>query len=141
MKTLRTIRNCKDDFKFVCPKLWEQLQTTGDEMVRFCTACKEQVHLCLTDEDTITHAKAGHCIARISPDASELPPMFLGRPVVPIPVTEAQEKAAQLSQREGAITRTLADVKYSHRDCPTCGYPLPDWKVACRVCGEEVGRA
>lgn len=141
MKTNRTIRNCKDDFAFVCPKSWDSLQRTDRDSVRHCQECKEMVYLVRTDEETIERARAGQCIAREIPDASELPVMFLGRPKDHFAATPSQERAEEEFRRERSIDRALVDFKYSRRTCPGCGYPMPDWKRNCTVCGIEIGRA
>src|SRR5262249_12889519 len=57
------IRNCKPEFKFVCPLDWNQLEPTGEAAVRFCHDCKQNVFLCATDIEALDHAKQGHCIA------------------------------------------------------------------------------
>ena len=81
MKTKRTIRNCLlPIFRQVCPKQWDALTPTEDAGVRHCGECKQHVYLCLTDEETLDHARAGHCVARVIPDESELGSMILGRP-------------------------------------------------------------
>ena len=59
MQTKRTIRNCETVFRFQCPKLWEQLALTESPGVRHCSACDRNVYFCVTDEETIEHAKAG----------------------------------------------------------------------------------
>ena len=68
METNLTIRNCAASFRFQCPKLWEKLSPTESPTVRHCSCCDRDVHYCTTDEQTIEHAKAGHCIAREIPE-------------------------------------------------------------------------
>lgn len=138
MKTKRTVRNCKDDFKFVCPQLWEKLERTEQESVRFCTQCREQVHFCRTDEETVRHAQAGHCIAREQPESTEVTAVTVGRPAHP--ERPRRDEADEWNRREQGINKALADLKYAHRACPGCGYPWPDWTPTCRVCGREIGR-
>jgi hypothetical protein len=140
MKTERTVRNCRDGFAFVCPKRWEGLAPTGDENVRHCPACNEDVFFCRTDEETLRRAKAGQCIAREMPDGSELSPIVLGRPETPLVPTPEQEEAGRAWRRERGIDAALENLKYAHRACPGCGYPMPDWKLRCTVCDRELGR-
>jgi predicted amidophosphoribosyltransferase len=45
-----------------------------------------------------------------------------------------------LSRLEARKSHALKDAKYSSRFCPQCGFPVPDWLKACRVCGLAVGR-
>jgi predicted amidophosphoribosyltransferase len=45
-----------------------------------------------------------------------------------------------LSRLEARKSHALKDAKYSSRLCPQCGFPVPDWLRACRVCGFTVGR-
>jgi hypothetical protein len=81
VRTKQTIRNCPlPIFRQVCPQKWEALAPTGDAGVRHCGQCDQQVFLCSTAEETLNHARAGHCVAREIPDSSELPTMYLGRP-------------------------------------------------------------
>lgn len=142
MKTNTTIRNCLPVFSFRCPKVWENLAPTEDETVRHCTECDQNVHLCTTDEETLVHARAGHCIARQLPDESELVEMWLGRmDVEKVDLgTPEQIAAAEWTGRERGINDSLRNID-SPRSCPQCNYPAPTWRVACRVCGFEFGRA
>jgi hypothetical protein len=141
MKTNRTIRNCRDEFKFICPNSWDTLERTEQDSVRFCTECKEKVFLCRTDEETIKRAQSGQCIAREIPDSSEVGALLvLGRPTEPIHQKPEENEAATWFTRERGIDKCLGDLKYSHRRCPKCGYPAPDWKVHCPVCKERIGR-
>ncbi|MCP4787811.1 MAG: hypothetical protein GY903_09765 [Fuerstiella sp.] len=140
LETLKTIRNCDvKGFDFVCPQQWDALQPTADESQRLCTACNELVHLCLTDSETLEHARAGHCIAREIPDSSELPAMYVGRATNVPPHTESQENALEWTHRERGIDDSLKNID-AERYCPKCDYPAPDWRTTCRVCGFEFGR-
>ena len=140
MKTKRTIRNCPlPVFRRVCPREWEQLTPTEDASVRHCGQCNQNVYLCRTDHETLSHARAGHCIARVIPDESELPVMYLGRPKHVPPTTPEQEEALRQTQRERGIDDALKNLN-APRACPRCHYPLQSWRTSCRVCGLEVGR-
>jgi uncharacterized protein (TIGR02996 family) len=50
-------------FEFLCDRRWEDLQATGDRAVRFCDACRQNVHYCDTITEAREHAWEGHCIA------------------------------------------------------------------------------
>jgi hypothetical protein len=141
MKTTRSIRNCPlPVFRMVCPRKWEALTPTGDPAVRHCGQCNQDVYFCTADEQTLTHARAGHCIAREIPDDSDLPGIYLGRPThVPKPTPEEVE-AQRLSQREEGIKDALKNLN-APRSCPRCHYPAPSWRTVCRVCGLHIGRA
>ena len=140
MKTRKTIRNCSvKGFDYVCPQEWNALQPTNDETQRLCIECNEIVYLCVTDNETLSHARAGHCIAREIPDDSELPAMYLGRPTNPPPITVSHERALEWTGRERGIDDSLRNID-AQRCCPTCNYPSPDWRKTCRVCGFEMGR-
>jgi len=142
MRTNRTIRNCPVRMQVVCPKRWDDLASTDRADVRHCAQCDEDVHYCRTDAETLTHARAGRCIAREEPDASELPNIVLGRPAVPLEITEQQEAALRLRARERGIATLLnGRLEGASRDCPECGYPVPDFRVSCYVCGRKLGRA
>ena len=75
----RTIQNCKFEFKFKCPLNWILLKKTDDENVRFCIKCEEKVYFCSSDEDTLTHVKAGHCIAREITNELKIRKIVFGR--------------------------------------------------------------
>jgi len=138
MKTTLKIRNCESTFRFQCPKLWSELFPTERADIRHCDMCNCDVFLCKTDEETIEHARAGHCIARELPDEEQLPYLYVGQPNVPVPTPE-QHEAAKLFGRELAIDDSIKNAD-AGRSCPKCSYPAPRWRVACRVCGFEMGR-
>lgn len=73
MRLINEIRNCVVKFRRVCPRTWEQLSSTPDPGVRFCGTCDHDVFLCSTDAEAVTHARAGHCIAKAMLDSSQLP--------------------------------------------------------------------
>jgi uncharacterized protein (TIGR02996 family) len=50
-------------FSVLCDKGWEDLLVTADQAVRFCDACRQNVHYCDTIQEAREHAWAGHCIA------------------------------------------------------------------------------
>jgi hypothetical protein len=99
------------------------------------------VYLCSSDEETVGHAQAGHCIAREMPDSSELPHVYVGQPVGLPPATPQQEEANRLMLRERGVDDAIKNARSSTRSCPRCQYPAPDWRATCRVCGFEMGRA
>jgi hypothetical protein len=139
--TTRTIRNCPTVFRLVCPQRWEALTPTEEPGVRHCGRCDQRVYICSSDEEAVTHARAGHCIAREMPDASELPRVYVGQPVGLPPVTSQQEEARRVMLRERGVDDAIKNARRSSRCCPRCKYPAPDWRVECRVCGFEMGRA
>jgi len=139
MKTNVTVRNCPVEFRFQCSRQWEDLTTTGDPLVRHCDRCSNDVYLCTTDEATIAHARAGHCIAREAPDDSERR-LGLGRPTDPPEITPTQEAALKWSLRESGIDDSIRKARDAPRCCPQCAFPAPAWRTTCRVCGYEMGR-
>jgi hypothetical protein len=98
------------------------------------------VFYCTTDEETIAHAKAGHCIAREMPDEAEMPAVYIGQPSNVEPMTQAQTEALQWRRRESGVDDSIMNAETSARACPKCQYPAPDWRLSCRVCGFEMGR-
>ena len=50
-------------FDFVCDRRWEELNPTEERAVRFCEACRQNVHYCDTIVEARRHARDGHCIA------------------------------------------------------------------------------
>jgi hypothetical protein len=134
----RIVRFCGVKFKRPCSVNWDLLEPTADDKARHCRTCDQDVHLCVSDEETMQHAEQGHCIARPIPSDSELPRMVLGRvdAVVRLP-TAAQEAALRVVGRERDIARSLDDWRFSKRRCTACGYPVADWLVSCNVCGSK----
>jgi|SRR5579871_709276 len=53
--------DCRRFFKFLCPKVWQDLEPTDEETVRFCSSCRRNVYLCTSREDIDRHA--GECVA------------------------------------------------------------------------------
>src|SRR5262249_22456203 len=107
-------------FSFVCDRRWEDLEVTGERAVRFCDACKQEVHYCDTILEARQHAWAGHCIATdlgvVRQDGDLRPRMLrrtLGRPspgeagvrsvepTDPDPVSVQREQRKQEKEREG----------------------------------------
>lgn len=65
------IANCPVQFRFQCPKLWENLKKTDKPDIRFCETCQKDVHLCRSMEEVHHHAALGNCIAIRSPGRRE----------------------------------------------------------------------
>lgn len=136
---LRTVRSCPNEFAIRrrCDKSWESLAATEDDDVRHCGVCAKDVHFCRTDEETIRHALARHCIAREVPDGSERPPVIVGQSGTRW--TPRQEHAVALTDRERGIAWAIGDgVDDDAKQCVSCGFPLPSWAKRCRVCGGDV---
>lgn len=83
-------------FRQSCPKRWERLNTTENELIRFCETCHKKVFFCATINDAQRHANYGHCVAidsRVARksndvrfDASRDPQvLMLGMPAPPAP--------------------------------------------------------
>ena len=53
--------DCKRFFKFLCPKIWQDLEPTNEDTVRFCSSCQRKVYLCTSREEVDKHS--GECIA------------------------------------------------------------------------------
>jgi len=140
VKTKLTVRNCPVEFRFQCSKLWDDLAVSTDPAIRHCERCGSDVFFCTTDEETIAHARSGHCIAREVPDRSELPRIVLGQLAQPPEYTAQQQEARRWNSRESAIDDSIRNAIRSARSCPRCAYPAPAWRKTCRVCGCEMGR-
>jgi hypothetical protein len=139
VKEETTVRLCSLKFKRQCPLEWDNLVATTDSRVRHCEACDHHVYFCATDEETMAHADQGHCVARSAPHRSELPMIVLGKPdaewLRAHRSTPLQEEAGRIASRESRINDALDNLRYSSRRCSACGYPVPSWWHACRVCG------
>ena len=124
------------------PERWEKLQATDSAGVRHCSVCDHEVYFCASAEETIAHARAGHCIAREEPHPSELPRIRMGRTTAIPTFTSEQERAQELASREHGINTLLKGrLGAASRPCPECGYPVPNLRKSCQVCGLEIGRA
>lgn len=71
-------------FEFVCDKRWDEMTPTGDNAVRLCETCQQNVHYCDTIMEARKKAEHGHCVAvdlGIIRRAGDLDPprMMLGR--------------------------------------------------------------
>ena len=64
--TVSEITDCSWKFKFECPKTWDELEVTSDNMVRQCASCSKPVFLCSKDEEIVQHAKAGDCVCIVT---------------------------------------------------------------------------
>jgi hypothetical protein len=135
-----TVRNCPVDLRLKCPRLWDELAATDRPEVRHCDRRESDAFFCRTDEETIAHARAGHCIAREVPDGSELPAIFVGQPAEVPKRTLLQEEAGRWYARESAIDDPIRNAVKSARSCPRCSYPAPAWRTTCRICGFTMGR-
>ncbi len=68
------IRNCS--IAYECKTKWEDLPNDGISGLRFCEACKKEVHLCVTASDLMESMRRDHCVAiEISGDKKK---MFMG---------------------------------------------------------------
>ena len=57
------VHECPIEFRIKCPKKWNAMRRTKIEGIRFCEACREEVHFCGTIQE-VQHARsAGFCIA------------------------------------------------------------------------------
>jgi hypothetical protein len=126
----RSVSNCKPEFKFRCPKQWDDLARTADQTVRFCQECKENVYLTRTDAETLQRARAGQCVARLRPQDDD-GHLLLGEIS---PEYEAELAAEhQRAQREKRIEEALLRLPGNSRPCPKCGFP-EDAALGCTVC-------
>jgi uncharacterized protein (TIGR02996 family) len=77
------VENCAVSFEYECPLHWDNLTPTEDRAVRFCSACRQEVHYCDTLAQAQRHAWNGHCVAvdaRVlrRPGDLELPMVTMG---------------------------------------------------------------
>ena len=56
-----TIRNCV--FAFKCTAKWNELMSTEDDKIRFCSECQKEVHLCEDDQELVKSVRLNRCIA------------------------------------------------------------------------------
>ncbi|HEX7898013.1 MAG TPA: hypothetical protein VF950_09660 [Planctomycetota bacterium] len=128
MDAYTPIRNCGLSFKFRCPKTWDSLRVTRDPGVRHCEACRKDVYLCVTDEETALRAREGRCVAREMPKDTGESEHLLGEVAADDPMVVR----LQTLRREKRIDQALNSP--SSQACPTCKFPIPDSAQACVVC-------
>lgn len=51
------------EFEYSCPLNWGDLESTEDEMVRYCQQCEKNVTLCMDDAQIDAAWEQGKCIA------------------------------------------------------------------------------
>lgn len=79
---------CSDEFEFVCPRQWGDLEATEQEGVRHCQECNERVYLCTSAEELREHAEQRHCVARPTPYGGAM----VGEPVRGIRISRESEE-------------------------------------------------
>ena len=50
-------------FSYKCPQVWQLLDPTDQETIRYCGECQREVFLCTTEEDLRVHSRLNHCVA------------------------------------------------------------------------------
>ena len=58
----------KDCFKFLCPKMWEDLTSTGTENIRHCNTCDKKVYRADTEKELFKLSNQKKCVAFQSED-------------------------------------------------------------------------
>jgi uncharacterized protein (TIGR02996 family) len=80
------IEKCRVTFDMKCPQRWDRLAPTAAASIRFCEACRRNVHYCATSEEALQHALCGNCIAvdaRVLREKGDLDFLSLGMPKPP----------------------------------------------------------
>ncbi len=133
---LSTIRICAIESPD-CPGFWDCLETTDNTAVRRCRVCSQSVFLCLGDAETLSHARAGHCLARRGFGFRVLRTNHEFEP--PPPLSPEDQAVLETAQADYHRMKALNRLKYSSRFCPQCGYPCPNWEESCYVCSHHLG--
>ena len=123
---LTTVRNCDEIFKFKCPLDWSDLQETEEQKIKFCNQCENNVFLCETDEETIEHAKQGHCIARVTFNIKK--ELTIGQ----TKLDPSEVIAENRIRREEAVTKALN--LEGENTCNRCFYPIEKGSSDCQIC-------
>lgn len=123
---LTTVRNCDEIFTFKCPLDWSDLEETDQQKIKFCNQCENNVFLCETDEETIEHAKQGHCIARVTFNIKK--ELTIGQ----TKLDPSEIIAENRIRREEAINKALKID--SGKTCSRCSYPVEEESLDCQVC-------
>lgn len=56
-----TIRNCV--FAFKCNAVWDDLDDTDEDSIKFCQDCLKEVHYCANDLELAHAVKLNRCVA------------------------------------------------------------------------------
>lgn len=59
-------------FAYECRQRWDNLASTGQDGIRHCDLCRENVYWCESGEQVTEHARLGHCVAVQTPDGPTL---------------------------------------------------------------------
>lgn len=51
------------EFRYECPRTWENLTPTKEAAVRYCDTCRQRVYYCTTVTEARRHVHRGRCIA------------------------------------------------------------------------------
>ena len=79
---MTTLIACEQvDWRFRCPKQWDDLEETGQAGLRYCSACKKTVFFCDSFQELSLRSREGRCVAFQSNEGQER--MLVGRPNVP----------------------------------------------------------
>lgn len=100
------IEGCPVAFEVACPRRWSALAPTATEGVRYCGACRQEVHYCATIDEARALAASGQCVA-----IDIASPRWDG------------DLAEPFGERVCAACDL--DVGTGLRDCPRCGHALP----------------
>lgn len=75
-----SLKNCR--FGYRCTNLWELMDSTLLDNVRFCQQCEREVHFCSTDAELADAIRHNFCVAIETNDADEeaTGPMLIGLP-------------------------------------------------------------
>ena len=60
-----TIRNCVLSYK--CNMNFEELNSTDNKNIKFCTECQKEVYYCATDVELVDAIQRNKCIAIYNP--------------------------------------------------------------------------
>ena len=100
---------------YECPEQWDSLEVTELPSVRFCSVCKQNVHLCQRPEEFVALARKKECVAIPTslhiPDSARAGQLMLGRPPPWSYVLERKAKAwwKIVEMLEGDLGRQFYD--------------------------------
>jgi hypothetical protein len=93
-----------------CPQRWDRLGPTAAASVRFCEACRRNVHYCATRKEALQHALCGNSIAvdaRVLREKGDFDYMSLGMPKPPPrPAWDRPPPGVTASEQPSAATPT-----------------------------------
>lgn len=99
-------------FKFKCPRGWNELDSTSNAKVRLCTSCDSNVYLAVTSSEFEQYARENKCVALVEDGMLTLGmPEGYVEPFVLVAPQEYSEKQLYLLKRVLPFCRSVVEAR------------------------------